>query len=44
MGKVLVWLLGVPVTVAALFAVFGEQSNATSARDGATYSNMENKR
>ena len=31
MGRVLMWLLGVPATVAVLFAMLGGQSIATSA-------------
>ena len=40
MGRVLLWLFGVPVTVAVLFAVLGEQSSAIPAHDGVTISNQ----
>ena len=36
MGRVLMWLLGVPVTVAVLFAMLGGQSIATSAQQKVT--------
>ena len=37
MGRVLLWLLGVPVAVAALFALFGEQSTATHVHERVTF-------
>ena len=36
MGRVLMWLFGVPVTVAVLFAVFGPQSTASVVHDNVT--------
>ena len=40
MGKVLLWLLGVPMTVAVLFAVFGEHSNANAAHEGVAVASL----
>ena len=37
MGRVLLWLLGVPVTVAALFALLGEHSTATHVHESVTF-------
>jgi hypothetical protein len=36
MGRVLLWLLGVPVTVAVLFAVLGDHATVTHLHDNVT--------
>ena len=40
MGRVWLWLFGVPVTVVALFAVLGDEPSAIPARDGITFSSQ----
>ena len=40
MGRVLLWLFGVPVTVAVLFAVLGEQSSTMPTHDGVSISSQ----
>jgi hypothetical protein len=42
MGRVLMWLFGVPVAVAALFAVLGEQSSDRPAHNAVTISSEGN--
>ena len=37
MGRVLLWLLGVPATVAVLFALLGEPSTATHLHENVTF-------
>ena len=40
MGRVLMWLFGVPVTVLVLFAISGERSEDMPVRDAVTISNQ----
>ena len=40
MGRVLMWLFGVPVTVVVLFAISGERPGDIPARDAVKISNQ----
>jgi hypothetical protein len=44
MGRVLLWLLGVPVTVAVLFAFLGTQPTSTHVHDVVTLANSGSSR